>query len=70
MFPILTRRSIVTHKYHVLGMGQGQSAAPEGWSFQNELIDPDAPVETPSEQPSQQSAEGEKAVVTQETGSS
>jgi hypothetical protein len=28
-----------------LGIGQGNSSPPEGWSFQNELIDPDALVE-------------------------
>lgn len=53
----------MTHKYHVLGMGQGQSAPPEGWSFQNELIDPDAPVEKPAENAAP--VQDEKAVVDQ-----
>jgi len=34
-------RTIVAHRYHVLGIGQGKSSAPEGWSLENEMIDPD-----------------------------
>jgi hypothetical protein len=46
-------------------MGQGQSAAPEGWSFANELIDPDAVVvEKPAENDTQV-VQDEKAVADQ-----
>jgi len=37
-------RSIITHKHHVLGIGQGSSSPPDGWSFQDEIIDPDSPM--------------------------
>jgi len=35
-------RSLATHKSHVIALGQGTAAAPEGWSTESELIDPDA----------------------------
>jgi len=42
-------RSIATHRFHVLGIGRGKSNPPEGWSIQDETVDPDQPIVTKEE---------------------
>jgi len=52
-------RNLVTHRTHVLALGQGQAAAPEGWSTESENIDPDAKKKTKPEEPEEEPEAGD-----------